>query len=282
MGHVISSDGRGEVRGVTVCNEKLFVLRDESEQIEQYHVKTFDELTLITVKGLMVDRNDSWLGYKSLTSCSINNCLYVNDEFAVFRVDLSTNNVISWRVDGYPCGLSVNRTSNVLVTCHFDNVIKEYSTSGSLVRSIRLQVKHMTRPLHTVQLADGQYVVSHFKPEHAVSLIDQRGTVIATCRNSKTTKLISEPRCIVVVNKSILVTDCDNNRILVLNSSLNDARELSLPVESQLELPRCMYLDQSSGRLYVGEWNAGRVLLFDNINLYCIDSIHRRHVFHIK
>ena len=107
LSHVMSSDGRGMV-GVTVCGEKLFVLRRESKQrIEQYDVKTFNELTSITVNGL---RDDDWW-FKTLTSCNVNNCLYVNDESNVFRVDLSTNNVNLWRVDGRPCGLSVNRTS---------------------------------------------------------------------------------------------------------------------------------------------------------------------------
>jgi len=264
---VISSGGRGEVYGVTVCNEKLFVLRYKSQQrIEQYNVKTFNELTSITVKRLRDDDVDDDWWCKTLTSCNVDNCLYVNDSLKVFRVDLSTNNVISWSVDGYPWGLSVNRTSNVLVTCIDDNTIKEYSSRGSLVRSIQLQVNHVNSPLHTVQLTDGQYVVSHLGPEQGVSLIDQQGAVIATYRNSKTTQLINWPRWIVVVNNSILVSDRDNNRILLLNTSLNDARELSLPVNSQLKQPQCMYLDQSSSRLFVGEWS-GRVLVFDNINV---------------
>ena len=60
LSHVISSVGRGEVADVTVCNEKLFVLRKESKQrIEQYNVKTFNKFTSITVNGL---RDDDWWG----------------------------------------------------------------------------------------------------------------------------------------------------------------------------------------------------------------------------
>ena len=267
---MISSDGRERVVGVTVCNEKLFVLRGESKQrIEQYNVKTFNELTSITVNGLR-DGVYSW--YKTLTSCNVNNCLYVNDRYNVFRVDLSTNNVISWPVVGHPHGLSVNRTSNVLVTCIDDHTIKEYSSSGSLVRSIQLKLNHVKSPYHSVQLTDGRYVVSHQGPEqyHGVSLIDEHGALIATYRNSETTKLMNGLRWIVVVNNSILVADRNNKRILLLNTSLSDARQLSSPVNSQLNLPCCMYLDQSSGRLFVGESSGERrVFIFDNINLNC-------------
>ena len=84
----------------------------------------------------------------------------------------------------------------------------------------------------------------------------------------KATKLVNVPVCIMVVSDSILVADCDNNRILRLNASLSDARDLSLPVNTQLT--QRMYLDQSRGRLYVGEWSGEkRVLVFDNIHFEC-------------
>ena len=127
-------------------------------------------------------------------------------------------------------------------------------------------MNHVIHPLHTVLLTDGHYVVSHYGPEEVVSFINQQGAVIATYRNSETTELMSYTRRIVVVNNCILVTD----RILLLNSSLSNARQLSLPVNSQLHQSCCMYLDQSRGRLYVGEWSdEGRVLVFDSINLNC-------------
>ena len=86
----------------------------------------------------------------------------------------------------------------------------------------------------------------------------------------KATKLVNVPVCIMVVSDSILVADCDNNRILRLNASLSDARDLSLPVNTQLTRPWCMYLEQSRGRLYVGECGIGsHVLVFDNINFKC-------------
>ena len=37
------------------------------------------------------------------------------------------------------------------------------------------------------------------------------------------------PRCIVVVSDFIVVADRDYNRILLLNTSLSEARDLSLP-----------------------------------------------------
>ena len=257
---MISSKVREEVAGVTVCNEKLFVVRGVSKVIEQYDVTTFSELAPIIVDELEV--------IKSLTSCCINKCLYVNDQSAVFRVDLSTKEVISWSVDGGPHGLSVNRTGNVLVACYYDDKIDEYSTRGSLVRSIQLQENHVTRPYHTVQLTDDQYVVCHWGPEEGVSLVNQHGAPIAWYRNSRTTKLVNRPRSSIIVNDCILVADVHNNRILSLNSSLTVASELSLAVDRKLKGPCCMYLDQLRGRLFVGErMGEYRVLVFDKLQL---------------
>ena len=242
-------------------------------RIRTYDVKTFRELSAIQVNGL----SDGW----ALTSCDVNHCLFVSDlnKDDVYRVDVSTYNVISrWRVGGNVCGLSVNRTNNVLVTCYGDNVIKEYSPNGLLFRLIRLRKKSLfkslrglvTGPLHTVQLTDSQYVVCHNGPEEGVSVINERGEVISSYRNSETSKLVNGPRYIAVLSDSILIADSDNNRIILLNTSLGNARVLSLPVNTQLKRPFCMYLDQSRGRLYVGEWDGEpRVLVFDSIKFKC-------------
>ena len=92
--------------------------------------------------------------------------MYVSDHINVYKVDLSTDNVIKWRVDGRPRGLSVNTASNVIVTCYWGNEIREYTTSGSLVRTIKLQESLVTRPVHAVQLTDSQFVVSHWGPTY--------------------------------------------------------------------------------------------------------------------
>ena len=75
LSHGISFHGRGFVAGVTVCNEKLFVLRGESkERIQQFNLQALNELESISVNGLSDDYWD-----KSLTSCNVNSCLYIND-----------------------------------------------------------------------------------------------------------------------------------------------------------------------------------------------------------
>jgi len=69
----------------------------------------------------------------------------------------------------------------------------------------------------------------------------------------------------VTKNGDILVADQDN-RILSINSSLGSIQELALSVDGGIHKPRGLCLDESRGRLYVGELGGEhRVLVFDGV-----------------
>jgi len=70
----------------------------------------------------------------------------------------------------------------------------------------------------------------------------------------------------VTKNDDILVADEDNNRILSINSSFDSIQELALSVDGGIHEPRGLCLDESRGRLYVGEYGGEyRVLVFDGV-----------------
>jgi streptogramin lyase len=76
------------------------------------------------------------------------------------------------------------------------------------------------------------------------------------------------PRSLTVDSKGyILVTDKINNRILVLNPEMTDARQLPLPpLDTPMNVPRAICFVESLGRLYVGEFGGQqRILGFDNV-----------------
>jgi hypothetical protein len=68
-------------------------------------------------------------------------------------------------------------------------------------------------------------------------------------------------------NGNIAVADFSNYRILVLNPTLSEARNFSLPINTGvINGPISMWLDESRGRLYVAELGGQiRVLVFDNV-----------------
>jgi len=72
----------------------------------------------------------------------------------------------------------------------------------------------------------------------------------------------------VTKNDNILVADADNNRILSINRSTGCVQELSLSVDDGIKEPRGLCLDESRGRLYVGEFGGQhRVFVFDGVRL---------------
>jgi len=63
----------------------------------------------------------------------------------------------------------------------------------------------------------------------------------------------------------VLVAEYYNNRQLVIDQSLSSAHEMSLCVDGGLKGPYSLWYDQSRRRLYIGEWNGGRVIVIDNL-----------------
>jgi len=51
----------------------------------------------------------------------------------------------------------------------------------------------------------------------------------------------------------ILVADCENDRLLVIDQSLSSAHEMSVCVDGGLKCPHSLWYDQSRRRLYIGE-----------------------------
>jgi len=260
--HVIPSTGDVGVGSMAIHGNQLFVAREGAARVDVYDTTTFSIQRSVSITGL----GARVLG---LATCDVNNCLYVSDRpnDSVHKVDLSTYNVVlKWKVARSPQGLSVNTTHNVLVTCDSVKKIQEYTTVGALVRQVSISD---SRPWHAIQLPSGQLVVSQWDPLHRVIVVGLDGQVIRSYGNTRGSQhgQLNGPYVMALYGKQggVLVADCGNNTIMALNSSLSDARQLPLSVDVGV-CPWCLCLDESRGRLIVGEWGGqGRVLVFDNV-----------------
>jgi len=208
-----------------------------------------------------------------MTACARNKCLYLSNYYtdSVHRVELSGSNAAKkWSVDICPRGLSVNIAHNLVVACEAANKLQEYTTHGSLVREIRLQAG-VTEPYHAIQLSTGDYVVSWFIPWGMVSVVGVDGQVVHSYGQPQTLdvgQMKNATSLAVTKNDDILVADDGNNRILSINRSADCVQELALSVDGGMQEPHGLCLDESLGRLYVGEdGGQHRVLVFDGIRL---------------
>jgi len=285
--HVIPAQGRDSVTAVTSLGNEVFVLRwGSQQQVEVYDASTFTLQRNITVPGLGTCS-------RGLAACAHYKCLYVSDDDhdSIHRAELSGSSAVKkWSVASGPRGLSVNKEHNVVVACRWAaHKIREYTTHGALVREISLEQGGVRGPWHAVQLSTGDYVVSErespgevqlstgyyvvseWKSPNAVSVVGIDGRVVRRYCPSPSSDVgeMKYPRSLAVTkNDDILVADADNNRILFVNSSLSSARKLALPVDDGIQRPRGPCLDESRGRLYVGELlGSHRVLVFDGVRL---------------
>jgi len=257
------------VTAVTSLGNEVFVLRKGSRpQVEVYDASTF---TLQRNIAVPERRSNSWGG---LAACAHYKCLYVSDDdnSSICKAELSGSNAVKkWSVDSSPTGLSVNRKHNVVVACRGAKRIREYTTHGALVREISLEQAGVCSPLHAVQLSTGDYVVSEWESPGAVSAVGIDGQDVRRyCPSSSSDagEMNHTTGLAVTKNDDILVADENNNRILLVNSSLSSARKLVLPVDDGIRCPRGLCLDESRGRLYVGEFDGShRLLVFDGVRL---------------
>jgi len=258
--HAIPSQGGDGVTAVTSLGDNVFVARDVSQKVEVYDAVTLTLRRRLTVPGLS-------MGPRGLAACPANNCLYASGygENCVHRVALSCRNAVKkWSVSRGPRGLSVNNEHNLIVACCDANILKEYTTHGTLVREIWLQAG-VTWPYHAIQLlSTGDYVVAGYRAQPGwitviavgvVSVVGVNGQVVRSYGQSRTSHvghLRGRSSLAVTKNDDILVADCGKNKILSINSSLGSIQELALSVDDGIQKPRGLCLDESRGRLYRG------------------------------
>jgi len=113
------------------------------------------------------------------------------------------------------------------------------------------------------------YPAVHWSLCGQVSVVGLDGQVIHSYEQSETSDVgqMKYPSDVAVTkNDDILVADKGNNRILSIIRSTGCVQELALSVDGGIQRPRGLCLDESRGRLYVGEWcGQYRVLVFDKI-----------------
>jgi len=263
--HVIPSQGRDSVTAVTSLGSHVFVLCRNSQQIEVYDAEIFTLQRHITVPGI---------GSRSygLAACAVYQCIYASDSNnSIHKVELSCSNAVKkWSVDSLPRGLSVNKAHNLAVSCREANKLQEYTTDGFLIREIYLQAG-ITRPWHAIQLSTGHYVVSQWTLPGVVSVVGVDGQVIHSYGQSQTSvvgQMIHPSSLAVTKNDDILVADINNYRILSIIRSTGCVQELALSVDDRIQIPSGLCLDESRGRLYVGEYGRPhRVFVFDGVSL---------------
>jgi len=272
--HVIPGDGT-PVSGIAMLNDKLYASRWGVQRTAVYCPTTFEEQESFCFTAGRPSQAYAFYGpgrrqqrrmvygtqQCDIAACDINSCLYASDQsmHCIYKADCRNNYTSSqWGVGANPQGLSVTSAHNLLVALRDCHSLHEYSTNGDVIRVIDLQRAGITSPVHAVQLSQDRYAVTHHGPKHQFSIVDLDGKLVQSYGGDAGD--LNAPYGIAVDKRGrLLVADQSNNRILVISSNGLKAYPLPLP-DCELNGPYSLHYDAENGRLYIGEWNGGRII----------------------
>ena len=243
-------------QGFAISKDELFSVFAYTPCVRVYHIEPFSFLRTIPVEGM----KNPWHIVAS------ENVLYVSEncDELIHRNQLPDETVSNWTVEGSLLTLSIAKNGDVIVASCDPAKIFEYTSGGTLVRKIAVNQhdSNLISLQHALRLDVDKFLVCHTKKTHnRVCIIDSTGVVIKCYGESKGSgkgQLNLPLHLAIGRNGSILVADCDNNRIVQLNASLEYIKEFV-----GFKRPWRLLLKEELGRLYVIEWNERSIKILD-------------------
>ena len=257
--HTVKLPTSGYVQGITSSNDELYVVTYQSPDIDVYDIDTLAHRRKIRVEGLVH-------GWDIVAHANV---LYVSEYevIRIYRIQLSTETSSHWYADGKYLKMSINRKGNIVVSCWSSNKIIEYTPTGSRVREILVNAIDGTIGglQHAIQLDDDRFVICHATTQHRVCIIDSNGRMIRSYGGVRGSGIgqMDWP-CYLAIDRNgfILVADCNNNRIIQLNASLEFIREF-VPGSAGPNRPMRMHLHEDTRRLYIAGGDQRYFTIFD-------------------
>jgi len=281
--HVIATGFTGVI-GLAVLNDKMYVSCSGNQRIAVYSPTTFNfqqylhcrcshcgyhSESVISQCGCTGNRNRHRFPYTHtyqlkhfIVACDVNNCIYVATTSHINEIAIGQNNTLSrWSIGNAPLSLSITTSQSLLVAFSNTSFLEEYSLQGQSLRQINLQPARITSPVYAVQLSDHQFAVTHHQPTHGFSIVNSDGRLIRSYGGNAGD--VNQPQEIAVDQRGrMFVADQGNNRILVTGPKTQSlsAYPLQLPANCTLDGPHSIHFDAVNNRIYVGEWNGGKIL----------------------
>ena len=247
----------GNVRGVTCLGDEVFIVCQGKAEVQVFDVDTLSLKRRLPVTGL------SSAG--DLVSCAQNGCLYSCNSNGIYVFKIVANgNTVNWTTTRTTFKLSVTAKSNVLVTSRDTCKLMEFTADGRLLREIDLQLVSGYL-CHSVQLSNGQIVVSSSRSDKRVYVINDDGKPVQTYSGgigSASGQI--QCTCYLFVDKQgfIAAVDDVNNNVVLLSPSLTYVRELIAAGKGLPKNPFRTYFEESRRLLFVAGSGDGLLSVF--------------------
>lgn len=277
----IAEEKNSYIRAVSIFKEEVFVVTDNSSEVEVYDVISLDLSRRFTI--------DSLINPLDIKPCHVNNCLYIFDcEYTgqpgkMLKIDCEGRVLANWPMEDSGARLSVASNGNIIVSLSTTEKIVEYMSNGSQVCEIEVPGLCHAIPLENRQFLISQgyldkselHRVLHLLVEDAVTKVKvgtNGASIINTFGGEKGSNVgeMNVPWYLAVDgNGCILVAERENQRVTLCNHTL-EFKKILISEADGLRRPLNMLVDAPRGRLFVTDfiWKGtsridGRLLVFE-------------------
>jgi hypothetical protein len=241
---------------------ELYVLRTDAETyvnvIDVYDASSPDYVLLERMK---IHRNMPGFD-TNVAVCAQFQCLVTaNSEYKRVFVVERQGRETSWPLISAPSSISTSADCQIVIAFKDDSVIQVFSYDGKTGPAVHVHGLSIRELNAVVGLPNSQYVIAYetIDSQGHVSILNASGHVLRTDEAG-----LRSPDALAVSQAGyILVTDLGNNRVILLDPSLQYVRDL-LTSHNGLESPYRISLDEPRGFLYVV--NSASVSVFSLTN----------------
>lgn len=206
------------IRGLAILDKELFVVMEDSSEIEVYDSIKFSFIRQWNQKELV--------NPKDIVSDNRNKCLYINDcrdqpEFNEIKIDPYGEVIKKWSTGGnWGESMSVTYESNIILALYEKSQLHEYSSVGKLIREIDLS--EIRNPLHAIKLTNCNFMVSHGfrrRDRHGVCMVGANKKLKNSFSRESGWGTIEQLDCpshlAIDRNEYVMVADRRNARVLL-------------------------------------------------------------------
>jgi len=173
---------------------------------------------------------------------------------------------VRWSVaKGSPDGVSVSANGDVVVVTRDAGHVIIFSPTGQIVKEIKLP-STLVSPRHAIRLGGNELLLCHGWGESAynISVVDGEGRIIKSASPSAAAPKSFSPTHLALDRYgNILVAEFKGDAIQMYNKDLQYLGDV-VPGSSGLKRPFRLCYDNTSGRLYIGEYSTlGRMMIFN-------------------
>ena len=251
--------------GVAVLKGSLFVVFERNSVIEVYDSTTFTFSGRVSVEDLT--------NPQFLTSCPLNSCLYILNRAkpsnAIYRLGLAPHWLHHKWLIGTDFGALASTSSGSLLLSCFDLRMKEFSSSGKLIRQFQIgestsdlrlfgavQLSATTEAVETSRVAsEAQFAISYSHRRtglRCVCTIDSNGQEVNPLLkyNGSCT---SQHLIIGRQSGTLFLADFVLGEVFQWNAELKNCRRIRREKEDSGFRPMRICLDQNDRRIIIGE-----------------------------